>query len=73
MPNLLYLITQHIINYGGKYLFWSTFDKDMNIMNFVGELNFKNDKYYIENAVGISNYFYDLLDKKKVHIHFLIY
>ena len=65
MPNLLYLFTEPIINYGGEHIFWSTFDQSMNILNFVGELTLKDGKYYIENAKGISNYFYDLYDKEK--------
>lgn len=65
MPNLLYLFTEPIINYGGKHIFWSTFDNNMNILNFVGELNFKEGKYFIENTKGLSNYFYDLYDKEK--------
>ena len=65
IPNLNYLYTEPIISIGGEYIFWSTFDTDMNIFNFVGKLIFKNDKYYIEEAVGISNYFYDLYDKEK--------
>ena len=64
MPNLWFLFTEPIINYGGKYIFWSTFDKEMNIINFVGELKFKNNKYVIENVKGLSNYFYDLYDKE---------
>ena len=35
----------------------------MNIISFVGELIFKDDKYYIENTKGLSNFFYDLYDK----------
>ena len=61
--NILYLITEPIINYGGRYIFWSSFDKNMNIISFVGELIFKDDKYYIENTKGLSNFFYDLYDK----------
>ena len=56
MPNLLYLFTEPIINYGGKYIFWSSFDKSMNIMSFVGELIFQNDKYIINNTIGLSNF-----------------
>ena len=63
METLWYVFTEPIINYGGKYIFWSTFDKDVNIMNFVGELNFTGDKYVIQDVKGISNYFYDLYDK----------
>ena len=62
-PNLSYLFTEPIINYGGKYIFWSSFDKSMNIMSFVGELIFQNDKYIINNTIGLSNFFYDLYDK----------
>ena len=61
--NILYVITEPIINYGGRYIFWSSFDKSMNIISFVGELIFKDDKYYIENTKGLSNFFYDLYDK----------
>ena len=61
--NLLYLFTEPIINFGGKYIFWSSFDKSMNIMSFVGELIFENDKYIINNTIGLSNFFYDLYDK----------
>ena len=63
LNNLWYVFTEPIINYGGKYIFWSTFDKALNIINFVGELNFTEDKYIIENPKGISNYFYDLYNK----------
>jgi hypothetical protein len=65
LPNLLLLFTEPIINYGGKHIFWSTFDKDMNIFNFVGELKRENDKYIIENIQGLTNYFYDLYDREK--------
>ena len=65
IPNLYFIFTEPIINYGGEHIFWSTFDKAMNIWNFVGELRLKGDKYYIENAKGLSNYFYDLYDKEK--------
>ena len=65
MKDLLYVFTEPIINYGGKYIFWSTFDKSMNIVSFYGELKFEDDKYKIINAKGISNYFYDLYDKEK--------
>ena len=64
LPNLWFLFTEPIVNYGGKYIFWSTFDKALNIINFVGELNFKNGKYIIENTKGLSNYFYDLYNKE---------
>ncbi len=60
---LLSLFTEPIINYEGKYIFWSTFDKSMNIMSFVGELNFQNDTYYIENTKGLTNFFYYSYDK----------
>ena len=63
MTNLWFLFTEPIINYGGKYIFWSTFDKDMNILNFVGELKFDDKKYVIENIKGLTNYFYDSYDK----------
>ena len=36
----------------------------MNILNFVGELNFNGEKYMIENTKGLTNYFYDLYDKE---------
>ena len=64
LPDLWFLFTEPIINYGGKYIFWSTFDKKLNILNFVGELNFNGEKYIIENAKGLTNYFYDLYDKE---------
>ena len=65
IKNLWYVFTEPIINYGGNYIFWSSFDKDVNIMSFVGKLHFKEDKnkYIIENVKGISNYFYDLYNK----------
>jgi len=65
LPNLWFLFTEPIINYGGKYIFWSTFDKSLNILNFVGELKFTGEKYLIENTKGLTNYFYDLYDKEK--------
>ena len=65
LPNLWFLFTEPIINYGGKYIFWSTFDKSLNILNFVGELKFTGEKYIIENTKGLTNYFYDLYDKEK--------
>ena len=64
LPTLLYLFTEPIINYGGKYIFWSTFDTSMNIFNFFGELIFTGEKYVIENAKGLTNYFYDLYNKE---------
>ena len=63
--NKLFTFTEPIVNYGGEYIFWSTFDRDINTISFVGKLVFKDDKYYIEDAVGISNYFYDLYDREK--------
>ena len=63
--NLLYTFSEPIVNYGGNHVFWSTFDKDINIVNFVGKLVFKDDKYYLEDVVGLSSYFYDLYDKEK--------
>ena len=36
----------------------------MNILNFVGELNFNGEKYIIENTKCLTNYFYDLYDKE---------
>ena len=65
MENLLYVFTEPIINYGNKYIFWSTFDTSMNIINFVGELKREENEYIIENTKGLSNYFYDLYDKDK--------
>ena len=53
--DLWYVFTEPIINYGGKYIFWSTFDKKLNILNFVGELNFNGVKYIIENTKGLTN------------------
>ena len=41
IKNLWYVFTEPIINYGGNYIFWSSFDKDVNIMSFVGKLHFK--------------------------------
>ena len=64
LPDLWYVFTEPIINYGGKYIFWSTFDKKLNILNFVGELKFTGEKYIIENTKGLTNYFYDLYDKE---------
>ena len=63
--NLLYTFSEPIVNYGGNHVFWSTFDKDINIVSFVAKLTFKDDKYYLEDTVGISNYFYDFYDKEK--------
>lgn len=60
--NLLYNYTEPIVNYGGEYIFWSTFDENMDIMSFVGKLEFKEGKYVITNTKGLSNYFYDLYD-----------
>ena len=65
MKNLWYLYTEPIVNYGDKYIFWSTFDRDLNIVSFYGELKFEETKYKIVNARGISNFFYDLYDKEK--------
>ena len=65
MKNFWYLYTEPIVNYGDKYIFWSSFAHPLDIANFYGELKFENDKYKIINARGISNYFYDLYDKEK--------
>ena len=65
MKNLWYLYTEPIVNYGDKYIFWSTFAHPLDIVNFYGELIFEDNKYKIINARGISNYFYDLYDKEK--------
>lgn len=65
MKNLWYLYTEPIVNYGDKYIFWSTFAHPLDIVNFYGELIFEDNKYKIINARGISNDFYDFYDKEK--------
>ena len=64
IKNLLYLYTEPIVDYNGNYIFWSSFDNDMNAFNFYGELKFEDNKYKIINARGISNFFYDLYNKE---------
>ena len=64
IKNLLYLYTEPIVDYNGNYIFWSSFDNDMNVFNFYGELKFEDNKYKIINARGISNFFYDLYNKE---------
>lgn len=65
-PDVMLVFTDCFINYGSNHLFWSTFDKNMNTFNFVGELSKKDDgKYHLDNVQGISNFFYNTYNENE--------